>query len=108
MRVFQIQRVSAVALLVFMTMHMVVVHYPPGHIDFNRIIVRMEQPIWKALDIAFLFTVLIHALSGAYMVLTDVEKVYKVRKVLAVVAIVVFVGAFIVGTWTILSFQAPV
>ena len=73
MRIFQMQRVSAIALLVFLTIHMIVVHYPPFHIDFSRILVRMNQPLWKGIDIAFLFFVLIHALTGAYMVLTDVE-----------------------------------
>ena len=62
MRIFQIQRLSAVALLVFLTIHMVVVHYPPFHIDFSRIIERMAHPLWKGIDIAFLFFVLLHAL----------------------------------------------
>ena len=74
MRIFQMQRISAIALLVFMTIHMIVVHYPPFHIDFSRIVERMAQPMWKAIDIAFLFFVLIHALTGAYMVLTDLER----------------------------------
>ena len=71
MRIFQLQRISAIALLIFMTIHMIVVHYPPFHIDFSRIVERMDQPIWKAIDIVFLFFVLVHALTGAYMVLTD-------------------------------------
>ena len=74
MRVFTMQRVSAVALIIFMTIHMVVVHYPPFHIDFSRIAVRMAEPLWQAIDIAFLFFVLMHALAGAYVVLTDVER----------------------------------
>ena len=48
-----------------MTIHMIVVHYPPFHIDFSRIAERMAQPLWQAIDIAFLFFVLIHALAGA-------------------------------------------
>ena len=105
MRVFQMQRISAVALLVFMTIHMVVVHYPPFHIDFSRIIDRMSQPIWKAIDIAFLFFVLMHALTGAYMVLTDLGEVHKYRKALAWVMVAAAVAAFIYGTQTILAFQ---
>ncbi len=108
MRVFQMQRVSAVALLIFMTIHMIVVHYPPFHVDFSRIIDRMAQPLWKGIDIAFLFFVLMHALTGAYMVLTDVEKVYQYKRVLAWVAVVVGIVAFIYGTQTILAFQPPV
>ncbi len=108
MRVFQMQRISAIALLVFLTIHMVVVHYPPFHIDFNRIVERMGQPLWKAIDIAFLFFVLMHALAGTYQVITDWERAYTYKRVLAGLAIVIGVGAFIYGTQTILAFQPPV
>jgi succinate dehydrogenase hydrophobic anchor subunit len=105
MRVFQMQRFSAIALLVFLTIHMVVVHYPPFHIDFSRIVERMAQPIWKAIDIAFLFAVLVHALTGSYMVLTDWERFSRSRRVLAWASVLVGIGAFYYGTITILAFQ---
>jgi succinate dehydrogenase hydrophobic anchor subunit len=107
MRIFQIQRISAIALLVFLTIHMIVVHYPPFHIDFSRILERMGQPLWKAMDIAFLFFVLMHALTGTYMVLTDLERFDTYQRVLAVLAIIGGIGAFIYGTQTILAFQPP-
>ena len=66
-----------IALVIFMTIHMVVVHYPPFHIDFGRIVDRLAQPLWKGIDIAFLFFVLLHALTGAYAVLMDLEKSYN-------------------------------
>ena len=106
MRVFRWQRISAVALIFFMTIHMIVVHYPPFHIDFSRIAVRMSQPLWQAIDIAFLFFVLIHALAGAYVVLTDVERFSRGKRILAGVAVVVGVLAFIYGVQTILAFGA--
>ena len=105
MRVFQMQRISAIALVVFLTIHMVVVHYPPFHIDFSRIIDRMAQPLWKGIDIAFLFFVLIHALTGVYVVLTDVEKIAHYKRVLAGLAVLLGILAFIYGTMTILAFQ---
>lgn len=107
MRVFQMQRLTAIALLVFLTIHMIVVHYPPFHIDFNRILERMADPVWKAIDIAFLFVVLVHALTGAYMVLTDLERLNVYRRALAIIAVVVGIGAFIYGVQTILAFQPP-
>ena len=108
MRVFQLQRISAVALLVFLTIHMIVVHYPPFHIDFSRIVERMANPVWKAIDIAFLFFVLIHALAGAYMVLTDYERFNRMKRVLAGVAVVAGIWAMYYGTVTILAFSPPV
>ena len=107
MLVFLMQRISAIALLVFLTIHMIVVHYPPFHIDFSQIIQRMDQPIWKAIDIAFLFAVLVHALAGTYVVLTDVERFNTQKRVLAGLAIVIGIVAFIYGTMTVLAFQPP-
>src|SRR4030067_241351 len=92
MRWFQLQRVSAVALVIFLTVHMVVLHYPPFHIDFSRIIERMAQPLWKAIDIAFLFFVLVHAVAGAYAVLTDLQAVARFRRILAGMGIGVGAG----------------
>ncbi|HJW83352.1 MAG TPA: hypothetical protein VJ754_03510 [Anaerolineae bacterium] len=108
MRVFQMQRISAIALLVFLTIHMIVVHYPPFHIDFSRILARMGQPLWKAIDVAFLFFVLLHALTGAYVVLTDLQRVASFKRALAGVAIVLGMAGFVYGAATILAFQPPV
>lgn len=107
MRIFQLQRYTAIALLVFLTIHMIVVHYPPFHIDFSRIIDRMAQPIWKAIDIAFLVAVVVHALTGAYMVLTDLQGVYRYRRVLIAATVLVGLFAIYYGTITILAFQPP-
>lgn len=107
MHIFLMQRISAIALLFFMTIHMIVVHYPPFHIDFSRILERMDQPIWKVIDIAFLFFVLVHALTGAYMVITDVERFGTFKRALAVLAVVIGLAAFIYGTMTVVAFQAP-
>jgi len=106
MRVFRLQRISAVALIIFMTIHMIVVHYPPFHVDFSRIAERMAQPLWQAIDIAFLLFVLIHALAGAYVVLTDVERFSRGKRILAGAAVVIGIAAFIYGVQTILSFGA--
>lgn len=108
MRIFQMQRLTAIGLLVFLTIHMIVVHYPPFHIDFSRIAERMSDPIWKVIDILFLATVLVHALTGAYMVLTDFEKINSYRKTLAWIAIVLGVIGFIYGTITVLQFNPEV
>ena len=105
MKVFQIQRLTAVALLVFMTIHMIVVHYPPFHIDFSIIVERMVNPVWKVIEILFLFSVLLHAVAGAYAVLIDIEVVSRFKKALAVLMIIAGIIAFVWGTMTVLSWQ---
>lgn len=107
MRIFIIQRLSAIALVVFMSLHMIVVHYPPGHIDFSRVLERLVDPLWKAIDIAFLLAVLLHALAGTYAVLTDIERVTPLKRILAGVLVVLGIIGVAYGTYTILSFQPP-
>ena len=108
MRTFQLQRWSAIALLFFLTIHMIVVHYPPFHINFDNILVRLQNPVWKVVDILFLFSVLVHALAGTYQVLTDVDRIFDYRKALAWAAVVIGVVAFVYGAATIWAFQPPV
>ena len=107
MRVFVMQRVTAVALVLFLTLHMIVVHYPPGHLDFSRVMERLANPVWKAIDILFLAAVLIHALTGMYAVLMDVERVTPYKRVLIGASMVLGIVAFIYGTITVLSFSIP-
>ena len=107
MRIFIIQRISAIALVVFLSLHMIVVHYPPGHLDFSRVLDRLADPLWKAIDIAFLLAVLFHALAGTYAVLTDIERVTPLKRILAGVLVVLGIIGVVYGTYTILSFQPP-
>ncbi len=106
-RIFQLQRISAIGLVIFLTTHMVVAHYPPGHLDFSRVIERMAYPLWKGIDILLLASALVHAITGMYMVITDVEKVGRYRQALGWASIIIFTVAFIYGTITILAFQLP-
>jgi succinate dehydrogenase / fumarate reductase membrane anchor subunit len=107
MSIFIIQRISAIALVVFLTLHMIVVHYPPGHLDFSRVLDRLANPLWKVIDIAFLVAVLLHGLAGTYAVLLDIERVTPLKRVLAVVLVVIGIIGFAYGTFTIISFQPP-
>lgn len=107
MRVFVMQRITAVALVVFLTLHMVVVHYPPGHLDFSRVMERLANPVWKVIDILFLLAVLVHALTGAYAVLMDVERMTPYKRILIGGALVLGVAAFIYGSITVLNFSIP-
>lgn len=108
MRVFVLQRVTAVALVVFLTLHMIVVHYPPGHLDFSRVMVRLANPVWKVIDILFLLSVLVHALAGAYAVLIDAERIMPHKRILSWAAIALGLVAFIYGTITIINFKVLV
>ena len=108
MTTFKMQRWSAIALLVFLTIHMIFMHYvPPYEISFTVVQGRLGSPLWKTIDILFLFSVLIHALAGTYQVITDFESGFNYRKAIAWAAIIIGVLSFIYGAKTIWAFQLP-
>ena len=108
MRIFQLQRYTAIALLFFFVVHWVFLHYVSGpDLSVEVVLQRLNNPVWKAIDILFLFTVLIHALTGAYMVLTDIQRVSVFRRALAIASVVLGVAAFIYGSISIYNFRPP-
>lgn len=105
MRFFRMQRLTAIALVFFMALHMIVVHYPPGNMDFSRVLERLVNPVWKGIDIVFLAVVLLHGLGGLYDVVIDSERTIGRRKPIAGALIVIGLVAFVYGAVTILSFN---
>lgn len=105
MRFFKMQRYTAIALVFFMALHMIIVHYPPGTIDFSRVLERLVNPVWKAIDIVFLAVVLLHGMGGLYAVIIDSDRTIGFRKLLAGTIISISLLAFVYGTVTILSFN---
>jgi succinate dehydrogenase hydrophobic anchor subunit len=63
----------------------------------------MENPAWKAIEISFLFFVMVHALTGSYAVLTDYDFLARYKKVFAPLLILAGMVAFYWGATTVLS-----
>jgi len=105
MKIFQIQRISAVLLLFFFVMHIVIMHYgfPLQEVNYENTIARMESPAWKVIEICFLFTVVLHGLAGAYSVLTDYDKIAKFKTPIAVALVAIGAWAVYIGSMTVLS-----
>ena len=103
MLTFRIQRISAIALLFFLLLHMVMMHYPPRHISFDNILIQMENPVWKGVEIGFLFFALLHAAAGSYAVVNDYEKIARYKKIFVVVLMAASIAALYWGALTVLS-----
>jgi succinate dehydrogenase hydrophobic membrane anchor protein len=101
MKIFQIQRITAVALLLFLFMHIILMHYPPRDLEYSNIVAYMQYPAWKVIESLFLLSVLLHALTGSYVVLTDYEALSKLKKVFVVVLSLAGIAAFYWGALTI-------
>jgi succinate dehydrogenase hydrophobic membrane anchor protein len=101
MKIFQIQRITAVALLLFLFMHIILMHYPPRDLEYSNIVAYMQYPAWKVIESLFLLSVLLHALTGSYVVVTDYEALSKLKKVFVVVLSLAGIAAFYWGALTI-------
>jgi succinate dehydrogenase / fumarate reductase, membrane anchor subunit len=101
------QRVTGIALLVFLLGHFFVTHYyPPGDITFEKVAERLTQPGWKFFNLAFLVLALFHGLNGGWTVLEDYLKEGWARIALFGALVMAALFLFVLGTLTILGFQA--
>jgi succinate dehydrogenase hydrophobic anchor subunit len=76
-------------------------HYPPQELEYSLIVEYMQYPAWKVIESLFLLSVLLHALTGSYVVLTDYEFLSKLKKVFVVVLSLAGIAAFFWGALTI-------
>jgi succinate dehydrogenase / fumarate reductase cytochrome b subunit len=100
------QRVTAVLLLIFLSVHVIVSHYPVREVTFQDVLTRLDYPGWKAFYILFLATVLYHALNGVWIVVRDFKGLKQMQKPLlglAILAGLVFLyfGAEVIWTFTL-------
>jgi succinate dehydrogenase / fumarate reductase membrane anchor subunit len=100
-------RVSAVALFVLATFHLIYMHIVLGvdAIDFALIAARWESPGWRLYDLFLLVFGWIHGANGVRIVLDDYVRPQG-WKVLAksILYVVVFV-LIVLGSYVIFTFQ---
>jgi succinate dehydrogenase / fumarate reductase membrane anchor subunit len=67
-----LQRVSGVALFVVAIGHYILMHYhlDSGH-TYDAVLARMQNPLYKALQISFVVLGLYHGLSGTWNIFRD-------------------------------------
>lgn len=67
------QRVSGVALVFYIGLHIFVIHFATagGRIRFDEVMARLESPFFISLDLILLAVVLYHGLNGLRIVLLD-------------------------------------
>ena len=106
MFVWIFQRVSGVALIIMLLIHIIVMHYTkePGFLTFEQIVKRLSNPSWKLFDILFITLALPHGLFGVKMVVDDYVDNDTVR--LLIISAIVILGLFLytVGVVSIISF----
>jgi succinate dehydrogenase / fumarate reductase membrane anchor subunit len=107
------QRITGLLLVPVVLAHLLVTHYVLGDplrgafdVDYANVVQRLANPWWKLIDLLFLGIVLFHGLRGVLVVLNEgIHRPWlRVTLYCAVLALGVLLA--ILGTVTILPFQA--
>ncbi len=102
------QRISGVFLLLALLAHFWVLHYAgDGEITFQAVAQRLATPLWKTIDLTFLVLAIIHGFNGIIMNIHDYVHHKNIRLVLVSAVWVAGIILGILGTLTIVTFQAP-
>lgn len=103
-------RLSGVVLLGLAVFHLLWMHLAIGvdNIDFETVVGRWSNPLWRIYDFALLVFALTHGFNGLRTVLEDY--VQKPRRLLAVKGAVYTLGFLLlsIGAYIIFTFEAAV
>ncbi len=101
-------RLSGVVLLGLAVFHILWMHLAIGveNIDFQTVVERWSNPLWRLYDLALLAFALTHGVNGLRTVLEDY--VQSPRRLLAVKGVVYTLGFLLLsmGTYIIFTFEA--
>lgn len=103
-----LQRVTGIALVLFLLAHFVVTHYyPGGDVTYQKVALRLADPYWKLFNLSFLVLALYHGVNGAWTILEDYLKTGWHRVTLLGIILFGALLLLVLGTLTILAFQPP-
>ncbi len=103
-----LQRVTGIALVVFLLAHFGVTHYfPGGDVTYQKVALRLADPYWKFFDLSFLILGLYHGVNGGWTILEDYLNKGWLRVILLGAVLLVALFLLVLGTLTILGFQPP-
>jgi succinate dehydrogenase / fumarate reductase membrane anchor subunit len=102
------QRITGALLVPLLVAHFWVEHFMSqtllrGELTYEAILVRISNPVWQAIDIAFLIVALIHGLNGFRNVVLDYGRVGRRAAQVITVALVVIGVAW--AWWGIEAFS---
>jgi len=103
-----LQRITGGALLVLLIAHFWVEHFMTaqlrrGDLTYEAILGRISNPVWQAIDIAFLLIALYHGLNGFRNILLDYSRI-TARSAQAITVALVVTGA-VWAYWGIEAFS---
>jgi succinate dehydrogenase / fumarate reductase membrane anchor subunit len=103
-----LQRITGALLVFLLIMHFWVEHFVSeslrrGDLTYDAIRARISNPVWQAIDIAFLLIALLHGLSGARNIVLDYSRIGRRGARIATAALCV-IGA-VWAWWGVEAFR---
>jgi succinate dehydrogenase hydrophobic membrane anchor protein len=100
------QRISGIALLVFLLGHFWATHYSPGgEVTYQKVAMRLVQPEWKFFNLTFLILGLSHGLNGMWTISEDYIGREGLRMILFGVVLFAGLSLLVLGGLIIVAFQ---
>ena len=100
------QRISGIALLVFLLGHFWVTHYSPGgEVTYQTVALRLVHPEWKFFNLIFLVLGLSHGLNGMWTISEDYIGKEWLRMTLFGVVLIAGLSLLVLGALNIVAFQ---
>ncbi len=100
------QRISGIALLVFLLGHFWVTHYSlGGEVTYQKVAMRLIQPEWKFFNLTFLILGLFHGLNGMWSISEDYIRREGLRMILFGVVLMAGLSLLVLGGLIIVAFQ---
>ena len=79
---WSLQSWTGVLLVIILLVHFYVLHFVTrgAQVTFATVAARLDAPIWRAIDIVFVFLAVYHGLNGLRMVVLDVGFMERYEK----------------------------
>ncbi len=100
------QRISGAFLLIALLAHFWVIHFfPPAHgeITYHSVMLRLQHPLWKTIDLLFLILGLYHGMNGVMMVIHDYIHTNGLRILITAALWMAALWLLVFGSLTILG-----
>jgi len=99
------QRITGIILVIVLIGHYILMHATPdaGH-TYQAVLERLQQPIWKIIDLTFVTIGLWHGLNGTWNVIRDFTMKQWLTTSIYTVLVLVALMFWFLGVNTILSF----
>lgn len=100
------QRISGAVLLLALLAHFWVIHFfPPAHgeITYESVMLRLQNPLWRTVDLLFLVFGLYHGMNGVIMVVHDYVHKSMPRMLIVGALWTAAIFFLVVGSMTILG-----